>query len=313
MELHESSQVVQNLFRKRDLLLQGDRAHEQIRSALVICGGAMRGVYGAGAGLALQLLGLHNCFDVVIGISTGALVAAYFLDDLERGPDAVSIYYTECLDARFINFTNWPVVNVDYIESVMRGGRRPLDIQGILKHRSQFFVGATDWESGEGHFLDVKCAKPEPLAAIKASLAITGLYRRPVMVNGRNFTDGSTALPFPTRKVLQSFQPTDMLVIANCSQAHASSSPSWTRKVLTNLFTTGLSPKVRALAAGRSGLWKENLEYLRGHTANVGILWGPDGVSQLTRNHTRLLATAEEGVRKTLAVFGQPELPFNLL
>ena len=48
MELHESSQVVQNLLRKRDLLLRGDRAHEQIRSVLVICGGAMRGVFGAG-------------------------------------------------------------------------------------------------------------------------------------------------------------------------------------------------------------------------------------------------------------------------
>lgn len=313
MELHESSQVVQNLLRKRDLLLQGDRAHEQIRSALVICGGAMRGVYGAGAGLALQLLGLHQSFDVVVGISTGALVAAYFLDDIEQGPEAVSIYYNECLDSRFINFTKWPIVNVDYIESFMRGGRRPLDIGAILKHRSQFFVGATDWESGEGHFLDVKCAEPEPLAAIKASCAITELYRKPVMVNGGNFTDGSNALPFPAKKVLQHFEPTDILVIANCSQASASRSPSWTRKVLTTLFTAGLSPQVRALAAGRSNLWTENLEHLRGHTANVGIIWGPNDISQLTRNYDRLLATAEKGVRQTLTAFGQPELPFTLL
>jgi len=312
MELHESSRVVQNLLRKRDLLLRGDRAHEQIRSALVINGGAMRGAWGAGAVVAFHRLGLANCFDVVVGISTGAAIASYFLAGEEQTLLGTAIYYEECLDG-FISFRRWPIADADHIERVMRSGRKKLDIDAIRKHHSQFFVGTTEWENGEAHFLDVKCAEPEPLAAIKASFAITELYRRPVMVNGRNFTDGSTAMPFPAKKVLESFDPTDMFVIANCSQANALSSPSWTRKFLTTLFTTGLSPKVRALAAGRSDLWTENLEYLRGHTANVGILWGPSSIGRLTLDYQRLRSTAEEGARKTLAVFGQPELPFHLL
>ena len=133
------------------------------------------------------------------------------------------------------------------------------------------------------------------------------------MVNGRNFTDGSTTLPFPEKKVLESFDPTDMFVIANCSQANASIPPSWIRKVLITLFTTGLSPKVRVLVVGRSDLWTENLEYLRGHTANVGILWGPNSIGGLTLDYQRLRSTVGEGARKTLAIFGQPELPFSLL
>lgn len=313
MELHESSQVVKNLLRKRDLLLQEDRAHEEIRSALVICGGAMRGVYGAGAGLALQLLGLHQCFDVVVGISTGALVSAYFLDNIERGPEAVAIYYTECLDKRFINFARWPVVNVDFIEDVVRSGRRKLDVPGILRHRSQFFVGATCWETGEGHLLDVKSATPDPIAAIKSSLAVVELYRKPVVVNGRKFCDGSYALPFPAKKITEVFDPTDVLVIANCSKEHARNSYSLTRRVLTKLFTFGLSPSVRSLGTETVNFWTENLEYLHRHPANVAILWGPNSIGSLTRSRDLLRRAAEEGGRKTLVAFGRPELPFNLL
>lgn len=313
MELHESSQVVKNLLRKRDLLLQGDRAHEEVRSVLLICGGAMRGVYGAGAGLGLQLLGLHQCFDVVVGISTGALAGAYFLDDIELGPEAVATYYTECLDKRFINFARWPIVNVDFIEDVVRNGRRKLNVPGVLRHRSQFFAGVTCWETGEGHLLDVKSATPDLIAAIKASLAVVELYRKPVVVNGRTFADGSYALPFPAKKIMEVFDPTDLLVIANCSAEHARNSYSLTRRVLTKLLTVGLSTTVQSLATGQQNFWTENLEHLRSSTANVAILWGPNSIGSLTRNRDVLRCAAAEGVHKILAVFGQPELPFNLL
>lgn len=236
MELHESSQVVQNLLRKRDFLLQGDRAHEQIRSALVICGGAQRGVDGASRCLALQILGLHQCFDVVVGISTGALIAAYFLDDITRGSEAVAFYYRECLDKRFINARNWPMVNLDFIEKhVMRTGRRPLNIDGMLQHRSSFLATATCWVSGKGRLLDVKSGD-DPITVIKASSAIPELYRKPVMVGNALLTDGSYAMPFPAKEVVERFGLTDLLVVANCSEAHLKSYGSLKWRTLTNLF-----------------------------------------------------------------------------
>ena len=304
MELYKNSQVVKNLLRKRDLLSQEDPTHKQIRSVLVICGGAMRGVYGAGAAVAFHDLGLSNVFDVVIGISTGAAIASYFLAGEKQTLIGASIYYDECLDG-FISFRRWPIVDVDFIERVMRSGRKKLDMEAICKHRSQFFVGATDWENGKANFIDVKCAKPEPLAAIKASLAVTELYRKPVMVNGRNYTDGSTAMAFPAKKVLESFKPTDMLVIANCSREKAYESPSWTKKVLTNLLMLGLSSKVRTLAEKRSFLCAENLECIRDSAANIGILWGPSSIGRLTLNYQHLRSTMEEGKRETLKAFGK--------
>lgn len=270
-------------------------------------------MFGSGVCFALQKLGLHQAFDVVVGVSTGALVGAYFLDDIEQGPEAVSLYYNECLDKRFINFTKWPMMDIDYIEErVVRGGRRKLDIEGILRHRSQFFAVATEWDTGEGHLINVKDARPGPIAALKASFAVTELYRRPVMVNGRNFTDGATALPFPIKKVLEDFDPTDVLVIANQTQAGISKRAPWAQKVLTNLAMTGLQPPVRAQVTRKFEQWKESLEHCRNSTANIGIIWGPDALGNLTCDPRRLRCAAQDGVSKTLATFGQSEIKFSL-
>ena len=175
-----NSQVVKNLFLKRDLLRQGDPKHEQIRPALLICGGGMRGVYGAGVVMALHQLGLADCFDVVVGISTGAAIGGYFLAGEEQSQLGTSIYYNECLNG-FINFWRWPIIDIDYLEKVFRDGPKKLNDETILKHRSKFFVGVTDWDTGEGCFLEAGRV-PDPITAIKASLAVTELYH---MVFGR--------------------------------------------------------------------------------------------------------------------------------
>lgn len=273
MELNRSSQVVKSLFLKRDLLLQGDKAHEKIRPTLLVCGGAMRGAYGAGVAIALHRLGLADCFDVVIGISTGAAIASYFLAGEEQTLLGTAIYYQECLN-NFISFRRWPVVDIDYIERVMRAGPKKLDVAAVIRHRSQFFVGVTDWTAGKGSFIDVKKARPEPLLAIKASMAITALYRKPVAVNGQSFTDGSTSMSFPTKEVAERFDPTHMLVVANCSK---------------------------------------NEKLLASCASNTEVLWGPDQIGRLTRDYDRLRIATKQGVLKTLAIFGEPNLPFTML
>lgn len=312
VELHKDSQVVQNLYRKRDLLLRGDKAHEEIRTVLVVCGGMMRGVYGAGAVAALHRLGLADSFDVVVGISTGACVAGYFLAGEEQTILGTSLYYGE-VARHFSGFLRWPIVDIDYVEQLLRHSSKKLDTAAVLNHRSQFFVGVTDWESGEGCFLDVKRARPDALTAIKASFAMVEIYRRPVVVNENKFTDVSTAMQFPARKVLQKFEATDMLVIANRSRASAYSQLSWARRAFAFLGTVVFAPRAYVLTTDRTDLWMENMEYLRESKVNVGILWGPDSIGSLTRNSSRIKAAAEEGFRNTLTAFGQPKESAKLL
>jgi predicted acylesterase/phospholipase RssA len=66
-----TTELVANLQRKQELLEAGDSAHEDIRTALVIGGGTMRGVFSGGVVTGLEELGLTEVFDDVIGVSVG--------------------------------------------------------------------------------------------------------------------------------------------------------------------------------------------------------------------------------------------------
>lgn len=72
MVLRHDSKLIQNLLLKNELLRNGDKKHEGIRTALLILSGANLGAYGNGTTIALHLLGLADVFDVVVGVSTGA-------------------------------------------------------------------------------------------------------------------------------------------------------------------------------------------------------------------------------------------------
>src|SRR3989344_668155 len=294
MQLLGSPLLVERLFRKRELLLQGDRANEEIRTMLVGLGGDFRGVRGAGAAIALHRLGLAHCFDVVAGFSACAAILGFFLGGEYQTTLGSSLYYMECLK-HFISFRRWPMADIDYLEGVMRLGSKRLDIDAVVKHRSQFYVGVTDWETGEGCLLDVKKAQPDPLTAIKASMAITELYAKPVVVNGRYFTDGTMSMPFPAQKLVEQFRPTDILILANQSQGSALNPPTVVVSALTRIAMRKMSDELRKYPPRWHHLWKENLEYLRSSNLNVGIFWGPESVYALTRNYHTLRSAVEEG------------------
>src|SRR5258708_39150494 len=68
------------------------------RLALVVEGGSMRGVYTAGALLALHIMGLSNLFDNAYGTSAGAANTAHFLSGV--GDLKVDSYYRVLADGR---------------------------------------------------------------------------------------------------------------------------------------------------------------------------------------------------------------------
>lgn len=68
------SLVAQNILLKRGLLRLNSPKAEKIRTLLLILGGANRGAYGSGAGIALHALGLAGVFDIIVGVSTGAWI-----------------------------------------------------------------------------------------------------------------------------------------------------------------------------------------------------------------------------------------------
>ena len=71
----------------------GDRSPDGRKLALVVEGGALRGVCSAGGVVALEHLGLTDLFDHVYGTSAGVMNASYFLAGEARL--GIRVYYED--------------------------------------------------------------------------------------------------------------------------------------------------------------------------------------------------------------------------
>ena len=71
-ERAQTTPLIKNLLWKRKLLAEGNPDHATIRTALLVMGGGMRGVYGAGVVTGLEKAGFHDVFDLTAGVSAGA-------------------------------------------------------------------------------------------------------------------------------------------------------------------------------------------------------------------------------------------------
>jgi len=317
MVLRHDSKLVQNLLLKNELLLNGDKKHEDIRTALLILSGANLGAYGAGATIALHLLGLADVFDAVVGVSTGAGIGGYYLAGEKQMFLGTSIYYTEFSGTRFINYRRInKVIDVGLISEVMRDGRTKMDMEAIKKSRSKFFVGVTNAETGNAEWIDAKSATPDVVAAIEASSAMPLGYNPPVAVNERFYYDGGISLPCPIREVCEKFQPTDILILPNLPLRFGSQfSRELTDRVFAAVALRNLPAFLRTAVVSRHKRFHEGMNYVQDYNGiNVGVLWPPEmGIHQLTRSSSKLRAAAQASAGKTLEIFGQPEKKFDLL
>lgn len=319
MELSQNSKLVQNLLHKNKLLRNGDKKHEEIRTALLILGGTQLGVYGSGTTIALHLLGLADVFDIVVGVSVGAGIGGYYLGGERQMLLGASIYYTEFSGTRFINYGRIKkIVDVSLISEVMRRGRTKMDMEAITKSRSRFFVGVTNAETGNGELIDAKSATPDIIAAIEASSVMPLGYNQPVTVNEKFYYDGSLALPFPIKDVCEKFQPTDVLVLPNSPLRFGSQLYQEITDRLFNAVAFRGSPTfLRTAFMSRHKRFHEGIDYISDHDCNgtnIGVLWPPEmGIHQLTRNSLKLRSAVQASIEKTLKVFGQPEKKFDLL
>lgn len=312
MEQQSDSKLIERLYQKRDLLAASDNAHKRIRPLLLILGGGMRGASGIGMVYALHLLGLQDVFDVVVGISAGAGISACFLSGAETSRRGAAIYH-EDLARGFINVWRKPITDIDLVERILREGIKSADMEAIHRSRSDLFVCVTDTHDVAPILIDAKRASPDIIAAVKASMAIPGFYNQTVEVNGRPYVDGSVN-PFPIRAIIEKFNPTDVLVIANCSEVSGRDrEPNMVEKLLNLYFMREVPSTLRAMWTSRYERWEHGLAHFRSLTnIHTGILWAPTQLEMLTRDPDVLRQASEAAVEYTFYAFGQPVPPFSL-
>src|SRR5437764_7221010 len=127
---------------------QGGPLQDGRKVALIVEGGAMRGVISCAALMGLEDLGMTPVFDEVYGASAGAVNAAYFLAG--QAAYATTIYYQKINNTRFIRrLWHRKVLDIDDLFDSIISGERPLRVERVLSSQSRFFVTIADACTGE--------------------------------------------------------------------------------------------------------------------------------------------------------------------
>jgi predicted patatin/cPLA2 family phospholipase len=169
-----------------------------VTSAIVVEGGAMRGIFAAGV-LDVLLESGTGPFDLAIGSSAGACNLASHLAGQHRRNYRcylTQMRRTEFSDARrFLRGGHW--LDIDYLWDAF-DREDPLDTSAAARSRTRLVVGTTAVDTGEAAFFEPGAADMSEV--LRASSAVPFLFRRFVELGGRPFADGGVAAPIPVEE-----------------------------------------------------------------------------------------------------------------
>jgi predicted patatin/cPLA2 family phospholipase len=170
------------------------------RVALAVEGGGSRATYSSGMVLALEELGLTECFDAVYGSSAGALAGSWLVG--AQAAHCCAGWYRPGLMARVTRpgrgLRGQPVVDVEYLINTVGEKIIPFDWQAVIDADIPLHPVATDVESGQAVDLaDTIVDKASLQLALRASAAVPLLAGLPVEIDGRRYVDAAVAEPIP--------------------------------------------------------------------------------------------------------------------
>ncbi len=303
--------AVRNIRQRREERRAGQRTPAAIKSALVIQGGGMRGVFGAGCLVALAELGYTSGFDEVYATSSGAINGAFFLADAMAF--GATIYYEEINNARFINPLRFSkIMDLDWLFDEVVTRRKPLDVRRLCSNDIPLYIPCFDVDTAEVRVFCSQGAQAFLLDILKASTAIPILYNRSVPVLEGRFVDGGMVDPIPIQAAIAN-GCTDLLVLVTRPESFRARErlgcvERWIGKVRLRHFR----PEVEDAFQKRGHAFNRSVDIAFGrateavptgvHIATIA----PDahlGLKRLTRRRKVLVASAVNGGRKVFKVF----------
>ena len=179
----------------------GGLKDQSIHTALVVEGGALRGVFSTGLFDGF-LEAKFNPFDLFIGVSSGATnLAAYLAEMIGRNG---SIYMNYSLRPEFISFSKFfhggHLIDLDWLWAITIREIR-LDLEAIYSKTKPFIVVLTDVQTGDAIYKATSARDLEEV--LKASSAMPLLYRDFPKVEGRPMTDGGVADALPVGEAIR--------------------------------------------------------------------------------------------------------------
>lgn len=184
--------------------------------ALVLHGGLMTSIRGAGAMIALEELGLSHAFDEIYTVSAGFANASYLLGDNTRL--GTSIYYDDLSGNKFINFWKpWNVVNINLAIRAVKD-IKTLDVEKIWESKTKLFIRLLNSKAHETEYLEIHSFSPDIyFTLLKAAIYVQYIVPGSVKINGTPYMDGEFTEKDSVehdRSAIES-DATDILIIYN--------------------------------------------------------------------------------------------------
>ena len=171
-----------------------------MKTALVLEGGAMRGMYTAGILDSFMEKGVE--FDAVIGVSAGALFGVNFLSNQKGRAIRYNKKYNS--DKNYLGIIplikTGNIVDTHYAYELVPQELDPIDDEVFKASKVPFYAVITNMETGEPEYVEIKSVF-EQMDVLRASGSMP-FVSKPVNIDGKLYLDGAIADSIPFQKML---------------------------------------------------------------------------------------------------------------
>jgi predicted patatin/cPLA2 family phospholipase len=237
-----------------------------IRTAIVVEGGAMRGVFSAGVLDALLELGMSD-FDLAIGTSAGACNLASFIAR-QHGRNLrcyVNIMARRELFSLRRALRGGHYMDLDWLWHAF-SSEDPLDEAAVAGARTQLVSVATCAATGEPVYFTATGSSIHD--DLKAGCALPFLYRGPVAIQDKHVVDGGLVDPIPAQEAYRR-GARRIIVIRSRPSASVKRANVLTRPVAALLSRTPAVAKASLHTAAR---YQEAVRFIQAPPADAQII-----------------------------------------
>ncbi len=191
--------------------------------ALVLEGGAMRGLYTAGV---LDVFMENDIkVDTIFGVSAGALFGINYKSKQIGRALRYNIKYAH--DKRYMGMysliTTGDVMNKDFCFNKLVYELDPLDFETYDSSDVKFYAVVTNVETGKAEYIEISDAKRD-MEYLRASGSMPFVSKL-VEINGNKYLDGAVADPIPLKKALE--MGYEKIIVVQTRPADYIKSKSW--------------------------------------------------------------------------------------
>ncbi|ATZ65138.1 MULTISPECIES: patatin-like phospholipase family protein [Acinetobacter] len=189
-----------------------------LRNALVVEGGGMRGAFTCGV-LDAFLQQNFNPFDLFVGVSSGSTNLANYLAK-QHGRN-IELYLDHSLRPEFIRygrfFKGGDLLDMQWMWDTVEK-ENPLDQNTLFAQNPDFYMVLTHARSGHAEYL--RAGKDNIIDGLRASSSIPYLTRKAVDIFDEPYFDGGVADALPVQWAAQQSNIKNLLVIRTRTQSY---------------------------------------------------------------------------------------------